>query len=85
MDDWLNNNLTSFASNRTWKSQCAGQLLQAWLNDPNMTSNHVGDGFVNQAGAPTNDPSQIWGINMPTCEQYCSYDKLGTVRGPRLQ
>ena len=79
MDDWLNYNLTGFASNKTWKGQCAGQLLEAWLSNPNTTTNDVGAGLVNQAGTSTTDPSQIWGISMRACEQHCPYDKLGTV------
>ena len=78
MEYWLANNLSQFAGDRTWKEQCARELYSTWLHDPKTIVN-ITSGLVDQAGILTTDPTKVWGINMTTCHQYCSYDKLGTV------
>lgn len=78
MEDWLTKSLPQFAGNRKWKEQCARELHNSWLRDPNTMVN-ITSGLVDQTGVHTTKPTDIWGINMATCQQYCSYDKLGTV------
>ncbi|RYP05049.1 hypothetical protein DL764_004068 [Monosporascus ibericus] len=36
-------------------------------------------GLVDRMGSHTTDPSLVWGIDMHTCDEYCSWSDLGTV------
>lgn len=81
MADWLNHTLWTYKGDQSWKALCAQKMYDALVQNV-TTAEDMLKGFVTQGGETTGDLSKIWGINMRTCDRYCSWNDVGTVGVP---
>jgi hypothetical protein len=84
-DGWLRGALDQYGGDHTWKHKCVQHLQNAIHTENQTIISDVIGGLVGQMGHSVSDTADVWGINMETCYQYCSYEELGTVSGCNTQ